>query len=399
LGGPDDEKAYDLSLTPDGGYAIGGYTRSYGSGSLDFLLATFDSLGNSCSGEFVTPIISDVLPIVTSISPTIDSVSPIVGEPSLTVNSPGPTVWVVCGTGPAVLACSLWTEPDTLPILLEEEFYVYMRVENRGFSDADSVEPHTIVFGDENVVLVAGPDPTQASVGFGDDVVFTWTYSAEDTGSAYWTGYTTGKDDWSDTIVTSEEATSNEVTIELLERFKRADADGDMGIQMSDAVFTLQYLYVPGSPTPECMDAADADDDGELVMSDALFTLKYLYVPGSPAPLSPFPHCGADPTMDEIRCLRHPCTVPFIRGDCTGDTVVDLVDVFYMLEYVEHGDPVPLCLDAADVDDDGGIDTQDASYLSDYLTGGGPEPPAPFPECGVDPTGDELGCTESPCTE
>jgi hypothetical protein len=171
-----------------------------------------------------------------------------------------------------------------------------------------------------------------------------------------------------------------------------------MDVRMSDAISTLQYLYLPGRSVSECLDAADSDDDGEVEMSDVLYTLRHLYVPGSPPPPPPFPNCGADPTVDVLPCSQHPCMVPFVRGDCNGDTAIDFVDIYYILEYVEHGQPIPSCLDAADVDDDGEIDTQDASYLSNYLTDDGPVPPFPFPECGSDPTSDELGCESYPCT-
>ena len=51
----------------------------------------------------------------------------------------------------------------------------------------------------------------------------------------------------------------------------------------------------------------------------------------------------------------------------------------------------PACFDAADVNDDGVIDTADKEYLLDYLFEGGPPPPYPGPTtCNRDPTGDGL---------
>ena len=46
--------------------------------------------------------------------------------------------------------------------------------------------------------------------------------------------------------------------------------------------------------------------------------------------------------------------------------------------------------DAADVNDDGAIDLDDAFYLSSYLNAAGPPPPPPFPTAGTDPTPDDL---------
>ncbi len=89
--------------------------------------------------------------------------------------------------------------------------------------------------------------------------------------------------------------------------FIRADANANSTIAMSDAVFTLRYIYVPGSPDPSCMDAADANDEGSITMEDAVFTLRYLYIPHSPSPPPPHPDCGVDPTTDGLGCGSHPC--------------------------------------------------------------------------------------------
>ncbi len=91
------------------------------------------------------------------------------------------------------------------------------------------------------------------------------------------------------------------------EEYVRGDANGDMVVEMADVVFTLKYLYVPGSPEPPCMDGGDTDDDGAVVMSDGIYTLQYLYIPGAPDPLPPFPDCGEDPTPDTLGCDDHPC--------------------------------------------------------------------------------------------
>jgi hypothetical protein len=45
-GGADDDDAYSLVQTGDGGYALAGYTASYGAGSWDFWLVKTDSAGN-----------------------------------------------------------------------------------------------------------------------------------------------------------------------------------------------------------------------------------------------------------------------------------------------------------------------------------------------------------------
>jgi putative component of membrane protein insertase Oxa1/YidC/SpoIIIJ protein YidD len=83
----------------------------------------------------------------------------------------------------------------------------------------------------------------------------------------------------------------------------------------------------------------------------------------------------------------------FIRGDIDANGVVNFADVTRC-----WAGPPFLCDDAADVNDDGVWNTLDCDYLNNFLMGSGPPPPPPFPDCGVDPTPDALGCaTFPPC--
>jgi hypothetical protein len=93
-----------------------------------------------------------------------------------------------------------------------------------------------------------------------------------------------------------------------LDEFIRADANSDAEIEMSDAILTLRYLYVPGTDPLRCQDAGDSDDNGAVEMSDAVYTLRYLYVPGALEPPLPGPvDCGPDPTEDDLDCGEHHC--------------------------------------------------------------------------------------------
>ena len=84
----------------------------------------------------------------------------------------------------------------------------------------------------------------------------------------------------------------------------------------------------------------------------------------------------------------------FRRGDVNADAVVDLSDAIRILVFLfgETLGPI-LCHDAADVNDDGAIDLADPVFLLAYLFGSGLPIPAPSPECGTDPTPDDLECT------
>ncbi|MEM7264251.1 MAG: hypothetical protein AAF488_19860, partial [Planctomycetota bacterium] len=52
------------------------------------------------------------------------------------------------------------------------------------------------------------------------------------------------------------------------------------------------------------------------------------------------------------------------------------------------------CLDACDLNDDGGIDLGDAIYKLSFLFSGGPPPFAPTGSCGPDTSADLLPCAE-----
>jgi hypothetical protein len=47
--------------------------------------------------------------------------------------------------------------------------------------------------------------------------------------------------------------------------------------------------------------AVDANDDGGLDISDAIFLLSYLFL-GGKAPDEPLASCGTDPIPDELSC-------------------------------------------------------------------------------------------------
>jgi hypothetical protein len=82
------------------------------------------------------------------------------------------------------------------------------------------------------------------------------------------------------------------------EPFIRGDSDGSGGLDISDAIFTLEWLFAGGS-APSCEDAADLGDDGGIDISDPIVLLGYLFL-GQPAQPPPGPDAsGYDPTPDD----------------------------------------------------------------------------------------------------
>jgi hypothetical protein len=83
-------------------------------------------------------------------------------------------------------------------------------------------------------------------------------------------------------------------------RFRRGDANSDARVDLSDAVSTLNALFL-GRGEIGCRDASDANDDGSLDLTDAVSTLLYLFLHGSPPP-APGLECGRDLSDDELGC-------------------------------------------------------------------------------------------------
>ena len=78
---------------------------------------------------------------------------------------------------------------------------------------------------------------------------------------------------------------------------KRGDADGNGTLEITDAIFGLNYLFL-GQQTPSCLDAADANDSGKVDLTDSIYLLTWLFNDGrAPPPPGPMV-CGRDPTPD-----------------------------------------------------------------------------------------------------
>ena len=77
-------------------------------------------------------------------------------------------------------------------------------------------------------------------------------------------------------------------------------------MNLSDAVYTFDWLFT-GGPPPPCPDAADSDDNGEIEVTDPVHTLRWLFL-GEEAPSAPGPTgAGPDPTQDGLEaCIPNP---------------------------------------------------------------------------------------------
>jgi hypothetical protein len=77
---------------------------------------------------------------------------------------------------------------------------------------------------------------------------------------------------------------------------------------------------------------------------------------------------------------------------------VDLADALNILVHLLANGAAPTCLDAADADDSGELNTADAMKILNILFLEGAEPPDPGSRaCGPDPTADDLEPCTGPC--
>jgi hypothetical protein len=81
---------------PDGSFVTTGGVSSYGSGSTDLLLASHAPDGYTCAGSAIDPTVLDWYPITTEVTPTVTDTQPDVSQPDPVVTDPVPTLTPVC---------------------------------------------------------------------------------------------------------------------------------------------------------------------------------------------------------------------------------------------------------------------------------------------------------------
>jgi len=87
-------------------------------------------------------------------------------------------------------------------------------------------------------------------------------------------------------------------------RFLRGDCNRDGRMNLSDAIFDVDFLFA-GGQRPGCLEACDVNADGRHNISDLLGLLGHLFLAGPP-PQAPFPHCGPG-TDNGPGCERSGC--------------------------------------------------------------------------------------------
>jgi len=87
--------------------------------------------------------------------------------------------------------------------------------------------------------------------------------------------------------------------------FSRGDCTNGGSLDISDSIFLLGVLF-QGVGRPACYEACNSNDDEALDLSDAIYSLFYLFT-GGPPPPAPFPGCGDDKGNDSGGCETSVC--------------------------------------------------------------------------------------------
>lgn len=92
--------------------------------------------------------------------------------------------------------------------------------------------------------------------------------------------------------------------------FNRGDANGDGRLDITDAIFILDFLFTSGDEIT-CLDAGNANGDINVDLSDAVYVLLYLFGGGNPPP-APFSSdfvCGSHPDpATSLGCAMYPAS-------------------------------------------------------------------------------------------
>jgi hypothetical protein len=86
--------------------------------------------------------------------------------------------------------------------------------------------------------------------------------------------------------------------------FRRGDANDDGGVDFSDTIKLVNFLFL-GAPPPNCFESANANDDVGIDTSDAVWIVVYLFQGGQAPPAPGATVCGTDPNGTVLAPCRY----------------------------------------------------------------------------------------------
>jgi hypothetical protein len=66
----------------------------------------------------------------------------------------------------------------------------------------------------------------------------------------------------------------------MIGQYVIGDANGDQAVNVSDAVYIINYVFVGGDP-PDPLEAGDCNCDSLCNVSDAVWIINYVFVGGN----------------------------------------------------------------------------------------------------------------------
>lgn len=94
--------------------------------------------------------------------------------------------------------------------------------------------------------------------------------------------------------------------------FRRADCNADGHADISDAIYSLVYLFT-GGESPLCPEACNTNGDSQMDLSDGIYFLNYLFTGGTPPP---FPYPGCSEEWIHVYCGGEPCPCFYPQALC-----------------------------------------------------------------------------------
>ncbi|MCI0650567.1 MAG: hypothetical protein L0Z55_01645, partial [Planctomycetes bacterium] len=159
----------------------------------------------------------------------------------------------------------------------------------------------------------------------------------------------------------------------------------------------LAETYNMWTPYATAMGDLDLDGNMEIVVVNGPEIHVFTVTSDGEEPISVvWPNLRHDAAQS---AFYHFGAVPkpiFVRGDATGDGLIELVDVIRMAMYIFAGDDHS-CEAAIDFDADGGLTLLDVIETAAFLFLGGAAPPAPYPDCGEKPAEETRSCFQFEC--
>jgi len=75
-------------------------------------------------------------------------------------------------------------------------------------------------------------------------------------------------------------AEEKEFTFNIAKAILSGDANADTFVDVSDATWIINYVFIPGSPEPDPYEAGEVNCDSIVDVSDAVYIINYIFVSG-----------------------------------------------------------------------------------------------------------------------